>query len=456
MHAKRVRMNSIFAIAFKDLRLLFRDKGGFFSVFVFPILFALLFGAIFRDSGGAGGGMRIALVNEDNGPASKGFVSDLRGDSVLKILPSLKDADGKVIAPEPALTRTEAETLLRKGTASAIVVIPKGFEAAAETIFTGGSLQLETVVDPSRKAEAGMLEGKLNQYGFRVLGSTLSDTTRTKKLVNDAKSRIAQSDLNPVQKLAFSSLLSSVESLQASGATQGTGASDGTASNVLGNWSPIKVASSELAAGGDDKKRPTSSWEVSMPQGVVWGLMGCVLAFTVSIAEERSAGTLRRLRLSPMTRVQVLLGKGLGCAIACVLVQAMLTGAMLLLGVQVGNWPMYLVAVSLNAVGFAGVMMAMAGLIASREGAAGIARGIALVLAMIGGGTIPLFFMPSWMQTLSNVSPFKWGVLAFEGTIWRGMSMQELMLPFAVLIGFAIVGFAIGALGIRRVMDGEK
>jgi len=30
------------------------------------------------------------------------------------------------------------------------------------------------------------------------------------------------------------------------------------------------------------------------------------------------------------------------------------------------------------------------------------------------------------------------------------------MLPFAVLIGFAIVGFAIGALGIRRVMDGEK
>jgi ABC-2 type transport system permease protein len=60
------------------------------------------------------------------------------------------------------------------------------------------------------------------------------------------------------------------------------------------------------------------------------------------------------------------------------------------------------------------------------------------------------------MQTLSNVSPFKWGVLAFEGTIWRGMSMQELMLPFAVLIGFAIVGFAIGALGIRRVMDGEK
>jgi ABC-2 type transport system permease protein len=60
------------------------------------------------------------------------------------------------------------------------------------------------------------------------------------------------------------------------------------------------------------------------------------------------------------------------------------------------------------------------------------------------------------MQTLSNISPFKWGVLACEGTIWRGMTTRELMLPFAVLLAFAVAGFAIGAMGIRRVMDGEK
>lgn len=450
-------MSSVIAIALKDFRLLLRDKGGFFAVFVFPILFAIFFGLIYSGSGGSSGGMRVAVVNEDGGAISRAFVTDLRSDGVLRVLPALKDDAGKPITPEPALTRAQAEQLLRTGGASAIVVIPQGFERAADSFFSGGSLELETVVDPSRKAEAGMLEGKLNQYGFRVLGSALTDTTRTKKLVSEARTRVAQaSDLNPVQKLAISTLLSSVESMQQSGVTLGdtSGGREGS-TNALAGWSPVRVKVSELSA-DDDKRRPTSSWQVSMPQGVVWGLMGCVLAFTVSIAEERSAGTLRRLRLSPMTRVQVLLGKGLGCAMACVLVQTLLTVMMLAMGVRVGNWPMFAVAVVLNAAGFAGVMMALAGLLASREGASGIARGVALVLAMIGGGTIPLFFMPGWMQTLSNISPFKWGVLACEGTIWRGMTMQELMLPFGVLIAFAVAGFAIGAAGIGRVMDGEK
>jgi len=450
-------MSSVITIALKDFRLLLRDKGGFFAVFVFPILFAIFFGLIYSGSSGSSGGMRVAIVNEDGGAISRAFVNDLRSDSVLRALPATKDDTGKLISPEPTLSREQAEQLLRTGGASAIVVIPKGFEQAADSFFSGGALELETVVDPSRKAEAGMLEGKLNQYGFRVLGSALTDTTRTKKLVGEARTRVAQAnDLNTVQKLAINTLLSSVETMQQSGVTLGNadGPSEGSA-NALADWTPVRVKTSELAA-QDDKERPTSSWQVSMPQGVVWGLMGCVLAFTVSIAEERSAGTLRRLRLSPMTRVQVLLGKSLGCAMACVLVQAMLTAVMLVMGVRVGNWPMFVLAIFLNAAGFAGVMMALAGLLASREGASGIARGVALVLAMIGGGTIPLFFMPGWMQTLSNISPFKWGVLACEGTIWRGMTTRELMLPFAVLLAFAVAGFAIGAMGIRRVMDGEK
>lgn len=451
-------MMSILTIALKDFRLLLRDKGGFFAVFVFPILFAIFFGLIYSGSGGGSGGMRVAIVNEDGGPVSRAFVNDLRSDTVLRVLPAVKDGEGNVLSPEPMLTRDAAEKLLRTGDASAVIVVPKGFEEAAGSFFSGGALELETIVDPSRKAEAGMLEGKLNQYGFRVLGTALTDTTRTKKLVGDARTQVAQAkDLNPVQKLAISTLLSSVESLTESGVNIAGNAQtgEGESASPLAGWSPVRVTTRELAA-SDDKKRPTSSWQVSMPQGVVWGLMGCVLAFTVSIAEERSAGTLRRLRLSPMTRVQVLLGKGLGCAMACVLVQSLLTAVMLAMGVRIGNWPLFLLAVLLNALGFAGVMMAFAGLLASREGASGIARGVALVLAMIGGGTIPLFFMPGWMQTLSNISPFKWGVLACEGTIWRGMTMRELLLPFSVLVAFAIVGFAIGAMGIRRVMDDAK
>ena len=46
-----------------------------------------------------------------------------------------------------------------------------------------------------------------------------------------------------------------------------------------------------------------------------------------------------------------------------------------------------------------------------------------MLMAMFGGGMIPLVFMPKFMQTLSNFSPAKWSVLALEGAIWRGFTL---------------------------------
>jgi ABC-2 type transport system permease protein len=350
----------------------------------------------------------------------------------------------------PVLSRTDAETMVRSSKVTAAIVIPKGFEAGATGFLSGSAMQVEALVDPARKAEAGLLEGKLNQFGFQVMAGSLSDPATTKKLVDDARTQIADSDaLNAVQKLAFGTLFSGIEGLQQSGVTA-DGGEAGTAGSQ-GAWSPIRVATRELSS-AKKKLRPRGSWDISMPQGLVWGLMGCVLGFASSLAEERSLGTMRRLRAAPLTLAQVLLGKALGCVLTCIALQVLMLGLMLALRVQIASWPLFAVVVVFNALGFTGIMMAMAGIMTSRDGSAGIARGVALVLAMIGGGTIPLFFMPAWMQPFTNVSPFKWGVLAFEGAIWRGMSWGEMALPLAVLAGFAIGGYAIGMAGMRRVV----
>ena len=44
-------MNSIVALAIKDLRLLFRDKVGFFFTCFFPLLYCIFFGVIFSQMG---------------------------------------------------------------------------------------------------------------------------------------------------------------------------------------------------------------------------------------------------------------------------------------------------------------------------------------------------------------------------------------------------------------------
>ena len=59
------------------------------------------------------------------------------------------------------------------------------------------------------------------------------------------------------------------------------------------------------------------------------------------------------------------------------------------------------------AFGFVGVMMVLATISKSAGGAAGLGRGVMLVMAMIGGGSIPLFLMPAWMKaaTISMMVP---------------------------------------------------
>ena len=55
------------------------------------------------------------------------------------------------------------------------------------------------------------------------------------------------------------------------------------------------------------------------------------------------------------------------------------------------------------------------------------------------------------MRTLSSLSPVKWSILALEGAIWRDFSFREMLLPCAVLLGFAALFAALGLLRFARM-----
>ena len=75
-----------------------------------------------------------------------------------------------------------------------------------------------------------------------------------------------------------------------------------------------------------------------------------------------------------------------------------------------------------------------------------------IVMAMIGGGMIPLMFIQKigFLAALSNLSPVKWSILAIEGAVWRGFSPQQMMFPCVVLLGIGVTSFLIGALLFKR------
>jgi len=144
-----------------------------------------------------------------------------------------------------------------------------------------------------------------------------------------------------------------------------------------------------------------------------------------------------------------------GKALACFASTIAIAGVLLLVGavafdVRPDSVPMLVMAIVPIAVGFVGIMMLLAVLGKTEAAAGGIGWAILTVFAMIGGGMLPLAFMPSWLSSVSDLSPVKWSILALEGALWRGFTPAEMLRPASVLVAIGVVGFLSGAWLFRR------
>ena len=429
-------MRAVLAIARKDLRVMFRDKGDVFFTFVFPVLMAALFGYVFSGSQAGGTRITLALVVESDSRVAAGMAEDLANDPSFDV--------------QRAASREAALAAVRAGTATAAVILPATMQQGVDTLFAGGGgMPVEAVFDPSRRAEAGLIQGKLNELAFRQFPKLFADEAQMSRMFDSMRASIARSpDLGATQKLAGAAMAAALESFAKSMAPKdGDGA--GGAGGGAASWSPVRVNLEELPARAG---APRSSYDVSTPQGMVWGIAGCVGAFASSLVLERSRGTLARLRLAPITRVHLLAGKGLACFVTALLVEALLiTLAVLAVRVQVAQPGMLVLACVLSAFAFSGLAMLIAGFCRTEAEANGAGRGALLLLALIGGGTIPLFFMPPVLQTLSYASPFRWAVIAIENPLWRDVPTAAQAGPLTVLACLGAGGFVVGArLGAMR------
>ena len=183
--------------------------------------------------------------------------------------------------------------------------------------------------------------------------------------------------------------------------------------------------------------------------------MGCAAGFAISLVDERTKGTLVRLRIAPIGRMHILAGKALACGLTTIAAPTvLLLLAVVAFGVRPDSWPLLGVAVVCVALCFVGIMMLLSVLGKTERSAAGIGWAVLIVIAMIGGGTIPLAFMPPWMQPLSHLSPVKWSILAMEGAIWRNFSAAELALPCGILVAVGLLCFTIGTRAFRWSEEG--
>jgi ABC-2 type transport system permease protein len=300
--------------------------------------------------------------------------------------------------PRIELDRSELDAgllAIRHGESPALLRIPVGY-GAAEPRPGVESPQVELIVDPRRKTEASLLIGVIERAGWQSMAQHRDWQTLT----------IVRRELE---------------------------------------GGPAGLTSSLANA------RPPSPYAVTFPQGIVWAVIACAATFAVSLVNERTRGTLLRLLVAPLAPVQILLGKALACLLAIVGMQVVLVAvARFGFGVIPQRWDLLALALGCTALGFVGIMALLAALARRTHSAAGLAWMVLMMLALLGGGMLPLFLMPGWLQVAASASPVAWALVAIEGAVWRGFGVVELALPCGALVGLGLVSLMVGSKLTRR------
>jgi ABC-2 type transport system permease protein len=342
----------------------------------------------------------------------------------LKAVPVLSVAD---------LTGPEAEGKLKKGDLAAVVTLKKGFGSGG--LFFGSEPTVDVLMDPSRKAEREYLRGILIQKGFELLQEKFKDPAQMNAWVDGSLKDIENdTKMDPKQRDLLKGYLGQTRSF--------LGQVDGKTYKDGGFMKEPGITFRTLEA---ERIGPRSYYEISFPQAMMWGLIACAAAFGLSLVQERIRGTYLRLGLAPVSRAFLLGGKTFACFLACLLDMALILGVGVAFFHLRFTGPIALAAAAVcAALCFSGIMMFISVMGRTEQAVGGASWALLLVFSMAGGGMIPLIIMPGWLLTLSHLSPVKWGILAFEGAVWRGFTPAEMLLPCGILLAFGAAFFLFG------------
>jgi ABC-2 type transport system permease protein len=175
-----------------------------------------------------------------------------------------------------------------------------------------------------------------------------------------------------------------------------------------------------------------------------------------SFIQEREIGTLRRLRLAPVRPSSLLMGKTVPFFAISIVQTLLLFGfGRLLFGMSWGPEPLLLLPVMFTcSMAATALGLLLATVVRTDSQVSAYANLLLISLAGISGCFMPREWLPAVMQQASLATPHAWALKAYDQLL-RNSGRQDPDLSIvatgcAVLAGFAVTFFLLGALRFRR------
>ena len=427
-------MRSILILAWKDIRLALRYRVAAFFHYVFPVLYAILVGYMMSGIVGLGVGMyrgtvSLAVVDQDQTEVSAGFLRHLQTARELKIHQVDFDA---------------AKEMVRLRRCAAYLVVQNGFASTGWLFNPAGQPKMHLVTDEARLAEGqivrGMVYMQLMDYIRSHFLRGLTDHPQQSAKLRALFRTYLEVDTQIDARLK-GQLVDFLDGWQHAEETQPNS----------GSQRPSGPTMAAESGRFKDKSLLREIFPVTFPQGVIWAMLFSAAFFAISIVEERAQGTLQRLRMAPLSRLQLLLGKGLACMLNGLTASlALMIVGILFFEIRPDSYVLLLAGLLSAALCFSGMMMLLASLSRTPAAAEAISLSALLVMAMLGGAMVPEVVMPPFAKAISNYVPVKWAVMAMEGPIRRDFSFGE-MAPYCLgLVLFGMACYVAGVCVFRR------
>lgn len=195
-------------------------------------------------------------------------------------------------------------------------------------------------------------------------------------------------------------------------------------------------------------------YQLLVPSYLVMFAFFLVLTVGWMFVAERRQGTMKRLRMAPLSRWQILIGKLLPCLLVSVFQGVfLLLAGKALFGMSWGEQPAWLFAVAMaTSLAAMGLALVVAALAKTETQVAIYGTLLVLVLAGLSGSLMgDRSSMPEQMQVISRVTPHAWALDAYRQLLTTSSpDMTQVATACAVLGAFGL-GFVILAWGLLRL-----
>ncbi|MET9565247.1 MULTISPECIES: ABC transporter permease [Streptomyces] len=149
-------------------------------------------------------------------------------------------------------------------------------------------------------------------------------------------------------------------------------------------------------------------WKTASMIGMAaYGAMGSALNTGGGVAEDRSIGWLRQLRITPLSPREVVAGRALTGAVTVLpAIVAVLAAGGLVNGVRLDAWKWAVIALSLWLGSVPFTLLGLGNGYRLTAQATGVVNMVCnLTLAVVGGLWFPLALFPGWLRSLSSYTP---------------------------------------------------